>query len=142
MFRQAAVCTIMAHNSRPLSRVLSGTVIPLGAALPLRSSNLAGYDASHIMAPCLVLLRMGFSLPQSVAACAVRSYRTFSPLPVPCGHGHRRFCSLFHFPSPHDARPLAGILLCGARTFLPAASPARRLSVRLLCANQCNRIRP
>ncbi|MBP8813741.1 MAG: hypothetical protein KBH10_08210, partial [Laribacter sp.] len=23
------------------------------------------------------------------------------------------------FPSPRDARPLAGILLCGARTFLP-----------------------
>jgi hypothetical protein len=27
-------------------------------------------------------------------------------------------CSLFHFPSPRGARPLAGILLCGARTFL------------------------
>ncbi len=26
--------------------------------------------------------------------------------------------SLWHFPSPHGARPLAGILLCGARTFL------------------------
>ena len=27
-------------------------------------------------------------------------------------------CFLLHFPSPHGARPLAGILLCGARTFL------------------------
>ena len=44
---------------------------------------------------------------------------TFSPLPVPCYQGHRRFSSLFHFPSPRDAWPLASILPCGARTFLP-----------------------
>jgi hypothetical protein len=31
--------------------------------------------------PYLVLLRVGFTLPPSVAAGAVRSYRTFSPLP-------------------------------------------------------------
>ena len=30
---------------------------------------------------------------------------------------------LLHFPSPHDARPLAGILLYGARTFLHGLSP-------------------
>jgi len=29
-------------------------------------------------------------------------------------------CFLWHFPSPRGARPLAGILLCGARTFLYA----------------------
>ncbi len=29
-------------------------------------------------------------------------------------------CSLWHFPSPRGVRPLAGILLCGARTFLCA----------------------
>ena len=31
----------------------------------------------------LVLLRTGFALPQTVASCAVRSYRTLSPLPAP-----------------------------------------------------------
>jgi hypothetical protein len=36
-------------------------------------------------------------------------------------------CSLLHFPSPHGARPLAGILLCGARTFLHAQRGAQRL---------------
>ena len=30
-------------------------------------------------------------------------------------------CSLWHFPSPHGVRPLTGILLCGARTFLCAS---------------------
>jgi hypothetical protein len=30
----------------------------------------------------LVLLRMGFALPARIAAAAVRSYRTFSPLPA------------------------------------------------------------
>ena len=29
-------------------------------------------------------------------------------------------CFLLHFPSPHGARSLTGILLCGARTFLSA----------------------
>ena len=29
----------------------------------------------------LVLLRVGFTMPQPVASCAVRSYRTLSPLP-------------------------------------------------------------
>jgi len=31
----------------------------------------------------------------------------------------RRFKSLYHFPWPRDLRPLAGIPLYGARTFLP-----------------------
>jgi len=31
----------------------------------------------------LVLLRAGFTMPQTVTSCAVRSYRTLSPLPVP-----------------------------------------------------------
>jgi len=31
----------------------------------------------------LVLLRVEFTVPQTVASCAVRSYRTLSPLPAP-----------------------------------------------------------
>ena len=57
-----------------------------------------------------------------VASRAVRSYRTFSPLPVPpfqAAIGGFAFCSTFR----HVA-----MLPCAARTFLPAAETARRLS--------------
>jgi|SRR4051794_4551789 hypothetical protein len=36
---------------------------------------------AHSALPYSVLLRVGFAVPQSVATCAVRSYRTLSPLP-------------------------------------------------------------
>lgn len=39
--------------------------------------------------------------------------------------------SLLHFPSPHDVRPLAGILLCGARTFLCTTKGMQRLPGQL-----------
>jgi len=95
----------------------------------MRSSNLPERSASRFNAFCLVLLRMGFSLLRLVAKCTVRSYRTFSPLPVLPEGNHRRFCSLFHFPSCFHARPLAGILLCVARTFLSTRlKRAQRLS--------------
>src|SRR5205823_3976497 len=51
------------------------------------------------------------------AATHLTVARTISPLPVPAS-GPSAVCFLFHFPSPRGARPLAGILLCGARTFL------------------------
>ena len=88
----------------------------------MHSSNLPERSASSVNAFCLVLLRMGFSLLRLVTKCTVRSYRTFSPLPVPPEGGRRRYCFLFHFPSRFRARPLAGILLCGARTFLETPS--------------------
>ena len=69
---------------------------------------------------------MGFSLLRFVTKCTVRSYRTFSPLPVLPEGNHRRYCFLFHFPSRCRARPLAGILLYGARTFLPVRLAAVR----------------
>lgn len=37
------------------------------------------------MSPYLVLLRVGFTMPQAVTSCAVRSYRTISPLPTEVG---------------------------------------------------------
>ena len=39
----------------------------------------------RIMFPYLVLLRVGFTMPQAVTRCAVRSYRTISPLPNKLG---------------------------------------------------------
>jgi len=64
----------------------------------MRSSNLPERSASSVNAFCLVLLRMGFSLLRLVTKCTVRSYRTFSPLPVPpfqAAIGGFAFCSTF-----------------------------------------------
>src|SRR5262249_1407088 len=46
-----------------------------------------------------VLLRVGFAVPQSVATCAVRSYRTISPLPAVAG-GRFVFCCTFRGLTP------------------------------------------
>lgn len=63
----------------------------------MRSSNLPEHSASSVMVFCLVLLRMGFSLLRLVTKCTVRSYRTFSPLPVlrKAAIGGIAFCSTF-----------------------------------------------
>jgi len=55
-----------------------------------------------------------------VTAGAVRSYRTFSPLPTSALSGFgEAVCFLCHFPSDCPARALPGALPCGVRTFLP-----------------------
>ena len=58
-----------------------------------------------------------------VATSAVSSYLAISTLPFPEGTWAVYF--LWHFPSPHGVRSLTGILLCGARTFLPAPAAVR-----------------
>ncbi len=58
-----------------------------------------------------------------VARNAVRSYRTGSPLPDLFSQPSA-VCFLWHCSSPRGVRPLTGILLCGARTFLPAIACA------------------
>jgi len=69
----------------------------------------------------------------SLAFRAVRSYRTFSPLPASLAR-HRRFDFLWHCPSkslstfrPRVSRPhrpgLRGIAPFGVRTFLPRLAP-------------------
>ena len=72
-------------ESRPISRVLSWAVIPLGAASPRPSSNLPGSTAGHSIAPLFGLAPGGVYPATPVARSAVRSYRTLSPLPGPCG---------------------------------------------------------
>jgi hypothetical protein len=141
-------------GSPPVSRVLlcanAPATIHLGDVLPRRSSSLPGSDASRVMASLFGLAPDGVLHAVHVAAHAVGSYpalpparrRTISTLPVPCGHRRYVFCSTFRrlgpsFRSACCARPLAGILLCGARTFLracaprlPGGLPARILPVR------------
>ena len=68
--------------SQPISRVLSWTVIRLRCASPRTCSGLPGDNAGRVKSPYLALLRVGFSVPRTVTRRAVRSYRTFSPLPA------------------------------------------------------------
>ena len=70
-------------RSRPVSRVLSWTIIHLGLQSLTGSSNLPDPDAGHAKRSYLVLLRVEFTLPHTVTSGAVRSYRTLSPLPDP-----------------------------------------------------------
>jgi len=58
-----------------------------------------------------------------VAAAAVRSYRTISPLPEP-REGPSAVCFLWHFPWDYSRWPLATTAPCPARTFLPASRKA------------------
>ncbi len=76
---------------RAVSRVLSWTIIHLGQLSTTASSNLPGSPlgtggaAKGRVLPYLVLLRAGFTVPRTVTSRAVRSYRTFSPLPAVAG---------------------------------------------------------
>src|SRR3954452_16076568 len=70
--------------------------------------------------PYLVLLRVGFSVPGNVTTPAVRSYRTFSPLPPPLA---RKFGGLFSVALSLRSPSLAVSqhTTHGVRTFLPDA---------------------
>jgi hypothetical protein len=68
-------------KSRPISRVLSRTAIHLGCRLPCSSSNLPRNRAGHTSVPLFDLAPGGVCPAAPVTRNAVRSYRTFSPLP-------------------------------------------------------------
>ncbi len=125
-------------GSRPVSRVLSRTVIHLEYALPHTSSDLPGSSCGpHAAAGCplpyLVLLQVGFTLPLMLppARCALTA--PFHPypllLPAPSGamdtapSGELRqdsvaVCFLWHWPWARAPQELPGTLPGGARTFL------------------------
>ena len=105
-------------GSRPISRVLSWAIIPLGSASPRTSSSLPGNDAGHACCspiwPC-----SGWGLP-----CRFRCRSRGALLPhrftltcAPHG-GPSAVCSLLHWPSARAAQALPGTLPNGARTFL------------------------
>jgi len=69
-------------GSRPISRVLSWTIIHLRYALPHTSSDLPESSVGHTYRiPIWSCSERGLPSPQTVTSCAVRSYRTLSPLP-------------------------------------------------------------
>ncbi|GEM_PF-6030123 len=68
--------------SESISRVLSWTTIPLGRPLRAGSSNLPAHAAGHSLVRLFGLAPDGVSPATPVTGSAVRSYRTFSPLPA------------------------------------------------------------
>ncbi len=115
-----------------------------GACFLAKASSLFG------LAPCVVCPAL------RIAAQAVRSYRTFSPLPrLSLRRSDRRyvFCGTFRHPkrglaqrtrsvrrktAARDARTLSGTLLCGVRTFLFLTRFGRALpGVRDTTPGQC-----
>ena len=93
-------------GSRPISRVLSWTIIHLGYTSLHTSCDLPESNVGHIFLirrstlSYLVLLQVGFTLPRNVTTRAVRSYRTISTLPVPEGHRRYIFCCTFRRLAP------------------------------------------
>ena len=70
------------RKSQPISRVLSRAAIHLGVQSPERSSNLPRNRAGHASASLFDLASSGVYPATPVTSCAVRSYRTISPLPI------------------------------------------------------------
>src|SRR5690606_23782754 len=124
-----------------VSRVLSRAIIHLGQPSPAASSNLPGSPLgtggattghSGRMLPYLVLLQAGFTVPRRVTTRAVRSYRTFSPLPAQ--PGRLRLGGLFSVALSMGSRP-PGVTWRPARgspDFPPTPRGRRRLPGRLL----------
>ena len=106
------------------------TVIPLGAQLPVPSSNLPGSVDRADPLPYLVLLRTGLAELVTSPCRLVGSYPTVSPLP-PEGGG------LLSVALSEDHSPWAfpSVLPCEARTFLSVRHAetrrTRRQSIRL-----------
>ena len=106
----------------PISRVLSRTIIHLGQASLLASSNLPKNDTGRICLPKQTALLFGLApsgvyLAETVTSYAVRSYRTLSPLPnYPKIIRRYTLCCTSRKLSP----PRRYLALCplGARTFL------------------------
>ncbi len=111
--------------SQPVSRVLDGmrivtpahvTAIPLGRRLPGASSNQPGRQdpdtdpgaASSAAPPLFGLAPGGVCRAAGVAAGAVRSYRTVSPLLQLKTQRAAAVCSLWHFPWARARRMLSG----------------------------------
>jgi len=126
---------IARKTSRPVSRVLSRTIIPLESPSPATSSGLPESTGGHPLPLAwrlsyLALLQVGFAVPPNVATGAVRSYRTVSPLPASLLTLRRFvFCCTFRRLTP----PRRYLAPCpqGARTFLHISRETQRSPGRL-----------
>ena len=115
---------------RPVSRILSRTIIPLGGALlralqrPTREFGAPGQHALCRLASAklpayLVLLRVGFTMPPALQPerCALTA--PFHPYPA-LASGRYFLCGTCRPEAlTLRSRTLSGTLPCGVRTFLP-----------------------
>ena len=106
--------------SGPISRVLSCAAIYLEAVSPRPSSRLPERTAGHCIALLFALAPDGVCQATVLPPCwcaLTTPFQLFSQRGEP---RQRESSFLRHFPSGRPAQPLAGILPCGARTFLTA----------------------
>ena len=112
-------------DCKPVSVPRRAVVIPLGKALLPSSSNLPGSRTERAAPPPLFgLAPHGVCPARRIAPPAVRSYRTFSPLPKTqaCARASGGIFSValsVKSALSEPPRPLAGMLPYGDRTFLP-----------------------
>ena len=107
---------------KPVSVPLRGAVIRLGRALLPGSSDLPESRTERAAPPLLFgLAPRGVCPASQITPAAVRSYRTFSPLPgaEPAPGGMFSVALSVKPALSESPRPLAGTLPCGDRTFLP-----------------------
>ena len=98
---------------RSISRVLSWTAIHLGPASPRASSDLPGPGAGHAHGSLFGLAPGGVYPATAVASGAVRSYRTFSPLPGGSkAAGRYLFCGTFRSRAVTSATPRRYLAPC------------------------------
>ena len=108
---------------------LSRTSIARRLQQPTRDSRRCAYMARAAPRPLFGLAPSGV-----YRAAAVTSARggllhhrfTLACAPMDTIGRPSAVCSLLHFPSPYDARLLAGTLPCGARTFLESCDAEHR----------------
>ena len=112
--KEKGITEVMPFMSESVSRVLSLTVIYLGAALPQRSSHLLG-TAGQAACPSTVLLRIEFTSPHCLQPARALlphvSTLTLSEMEKAVS-----LCCTCPRGTPGGCYPLS--LPCGARTFL------------------------
>ena len=110
--------SVRLHFYKPVSVPFQAAVIPLGRTLLRASSDLPGSLAERAAPPPLFgLAPRGVCHAARIAPAAVRFYRTISPL-LDISAKRYIFCCTFR-RTLRSARPLAGTLPSGDRTFLP-----------------------
>ena len=115
---------------------------PSRAAVADASCGLPGSSGGQPSnAPCLTLLRVGFTEPLRSPGALVVSYTTVSPLPPV--RTAEAVCSLWHCPAGHPGWVLPTTLPCGARTFLGSGRsrstrpPGRLVRALIVPARRC-----
>lgn len=117
--------------SRPISRILSWTIIHLRYLSPNTCSDLPGIATGRRIDSLFGLAPSGVYPAVSVTKNAVRPYRTFSPLPLA---GRYIFCGTFRRLAPPGRYPA----LCPAESGL-SSNLRQRLPGRLGadCTQKC-----